>query len=430
MLNRINPPKAASIEHFKIKEAQSQRLNNGITLHWIDAGEHDILQLEILLRSGKWFETINGTSFFTSKMLFEGTGSRTSSEISEFFESFGVQVHVNPGNDFISVSALCLNKYFREIIPVLLDCLLQPSFPSGELDILKDLQIQQTKVNNEKGSYVASKEFRRMIFGEDHPYGKPLEMNDIDDHITPLLLKTFHSDRLFYQPELILTGKVREEYLTLLESNFAGISLSSLASEGFTSRNKSASSQKKIIGKPGSLQSSVRYGKKIIPKTHPDYSGLLVLNELLGGFFGSRLMKNLREEKGYTYGIHSSVINYINDSYFVISADFIKENTRQAIDEINKEIVRLQAEDVKLNELEMVKNYMLGGLLSDLETSFSLAEKFKAVYFYGLDYRFYDLYVQTIRNITPGTLRELAIKHLSITDFSLVIVGDDDIPSS
>lgn len=423
-MNRSLPPPARPIDRIRITQASTTHLTSGITLHLIEAGEHDILQLEIILHSGKWYEPANGISFFASKMLSEGTSRRTSREISEFFESLGAQFILNPGLDLVALTVICLEKHLNTIIPLVAECLFNSSFPGSELSILKDLQIQQIKVNHEKGSYVAAKEFRKMLFGTSHPYGQSLEIEDIGGSINPESLKHYHSGQLLKDMELILTGKIKEEHIHLLDTVFH------LEPPVFApaERRENAGMIRpglKKIPKPGSLQASLRYGKRIIQKTHPDYPGLMVLNELLGGFFGSRLMKNIREEKGYTYGIYSSIHNFLYDSYFVISADLIREHTLQAIEEINKELIRLQTEPAGEEEMEIVRNYMLGSFLSSLETSFSLTEKFKSIYFHGLGYDYYDRYLETVKTITPRQIQDLAAKYLSASEMSLVTVGEE-----
>ena len=177
------------------------------------------------------------------------------------------------------------------------------------------------------------------------------------------------------------------------------------------------------IEKPDSLQSSIRLGRRIIHKTHGDYIGLVILNELFGGFFGSRLMKNIREEKGYTYGVHSSIISNIYDNFWVIGTDVKKEFVKDTIEQIYLEMDRLGSDLISQEELELVQNYMLGHFVSSLETSFALADKFKNIHFFGQDYSFYDQYVDTINSITPEHLIELASTYLKPAAFKKAVVG-------
>ena len=172
-----------------------------------------------------------------------------------------------------------------------------------------------------------------------------------------------------------------------------------------------------------SIQSSIRIGRRIISKNHPDHFGLIILNEILGGYFGSRLMKNIREDKGYTYGIYSSLAHYVQDNFWVIGSDVGKQFIEPTLEEVFKEFKRLQEEPLDHTELETVKNYMLGNFLSSLETSFSLAGKFKKVHFFGLNYDYYDKYIDTIHTINAKRLQDLAGKYLNREDFKIVTVG-------
>ena len=164
-MNRTIPPPSRPIEQFNITKAETVHLSGGIPLHVIRSGQHDIIQFEIILRSGRWYEPSIGLSWFTAKMLAEGSRYKTSQEISKFFEFFGAQFKISPGIDLVTLSAIFLGKQFEKIIPVIAECLFEPAFPETELETIKDLQIQELKVNNERSSYVATREIRRQLFG-------------------------------------------------------------------------------------------------------------------------------------------------------------------------------------------------------------------------------------------------------------------------
>src|SRR5690606_8798304 len=162
---------------------------------------------------------------------------------------------------------------------------------------------------------------------------------------------------------------------------------------------------------------------KLFTKEHPDFVKLLVVNEILGGYFGSRLMKNIREDKGYTYGISSAMVPLKNKGYFIIGTDVNKENTGNTLQEIYKEIETLQNSLVSEEELNTVRSFMVGSFLSEINTPFALADKFKGVHLYGLDYDFYDAYLHTVNNITSIEIQNLAHQYLQKDTFSEVVVG-------
>lgn len=420
MLDRSLPPPAGEISKLEFTQAQSTYISSGVPVHMIDAGHHEILLIECIFRSGKWFENIPGVSLFSSKMLLEGSEYMNSGEIAEFFESHGARVEVHAGSDLNAFSVYVLKKHFEKVISVLKELFLHPAYASDELEILKDIQIQQIKLNDKKNNIRAGKEFRKLIFGKDHPYGRSLEIHDIKEFIFPENLRNYYRSALLSGMEIMISGKLDPGIINSLEI-FSEIPV-------LDNRESNIVLQYPVlpelqIAVKDSFQTSIRFGRRIIQKNHEDYLALIVLNELLGGFFGSRLMKNIREDKGFTYGIHSSLINHIHDSYWIIGTDAKKEFATDTLREIRHEFSRLREEPVGEDELAMVRNYLLGNFLSSLETSFSLADKFKNIYFFNLGYKYYEDYIHTLRTISAKQIQEMANRYLVDDEFKLVMVG-------
>lgn len=259
-----------------------------------------------------------------------------------------------------------------------------------------------------------------MLFGTAHPYGRSLEIEDIDQRISQDLLKGYYEQQLLHGPELIISGNLSDGLIEGLQIFSA---LENVLPEEKQLGIGDSGKSETIIPRKESLQSSIRWGRRIVHKTHPDFIGLLILNEIFGGFFGSRLMKNIREAKGYTYGIHSSILTHLQDSLWVVGTDVKKEFVSDTMAQIHLEADRLREMPVKDEELTLVKNYLMGNFLSSLETSFSLADKFKNIHFYGLDYSYYDRYLDALHSISPYDIQALADKYLATTAFKTVLVG-------
>jgi len=420
MLDRTIAPVAGKISNINFTKARTTSLSNGIPLHIINAGQHDIVRLEIIFKSGKWYEPTNGIAYFTSKMLLEGTSHMTSRELAENFEFNGAHVNINSGIDYNILVVYVINSKLSEIIGIIKDCLLNSTFSEEELAVLKDIKRQKIRINYEKNSFVAGREVRKLLYGKAHPYGRALETDEIDQSLSREQLIKYYRQDLLNGLEIIISGKISD---SLIESLQILNDLPVIAPQDKLWDIEAGGNSEKVISKKDSLQSSIRLSRRIIPKTHPDFTGLIVLNEVFGGFFGSRLMKNIRDDKGYTYGIHSSIVSHLRDSFWMVGTDVKKEFTADAIDQIYFEAERLRNEPVGIEELKIVRNYMMGNFLSSLETSFSLADKFKNIYFFGQDYSFYDKYIDTINTITALEIQELANTYLDKTEFKRVIVG-------
>jgi predicted Zn-dependent peptidase len=178
-----------------------------------------------------------------------------------------------------------------------------------------------------------------------------------------------------------------------------------------------------IIPRKEVFQSAIRVGKELFNRHHTDYAGMQVLNTVLGGYFGSRLMKNIREDKGYTYGIGSMIISLHHSGYFVIASEVGTGVTKKAVKEVFVEINRLRNELIPENELSLVKNYIMGQIIRMFDGPFATADTIKSILEYGLDFDYYDRTIETIMGITAVELRDLANKYLKPETFTEIIAG-------
>lgn len=420
MLDRKIAPPFKRVANIAIPQAKRTCLDNGIPLYYIEAGKQPVVRLEFIFKAGAWYEDNKGASYFAAKMLSEGTQQKSSAQISYEVEKFGAYLELNPTLDYSIVTLECLSKHLNNLLPLLHEILRQPTFPEDELVTLKNIKAQQTRVQNEKSSFLASKKFREAIFGEAHPYGKDLSLEDIDK-LTRDDVRSFYDQYYTLPFEVLISGLPHSGFIADINKIFGQTVLQKAAADPTYISHPISSPT--IIEKEANLQSSIRVGKKLLTKDQPDYVKLLIVNEILGGYFGSRLMKNIREDKGYTYGISSALVPLRNDGYFIIGTDVNKENTRNTLQEIYKEIEVLQTTLISDDELNTVRSFMIGSFLSEINTPFALSDKFKGVHLYGLGYDFYDSYLQTVNNITSTEIRDLAQQYLQRDTFSEVIVG-------
>jgi len=386
----------------------------------MDAGTQPVIRLEIVFAYGKWSENKNQASLFTSKMLLEGTQSKSSAEISEIIDGYGSFIEVTPGADYTTVSLYCVHEFLKPLLELLSEILMYPGFPDEELSKIKNIQAQALKINLEKNSYLASNYFRQRLFGHNHPYGKTLSEQTIDD-IERDDIYSFYQGLSNAPRELIVSGSITSEIIDQIKEVFVKQTYDPSVIK--TNHKIETNSSPKVENRKDSLQSSLRLGKLLVKKDNRDYHKIFIANTLLGGFFGSRLMKNIREEKGLTYGIYSSIPVLVNSGYFVIGADVMKQNKDLAIQEIYKELKLLRTQLPTGSEMEILRNYLLGTFQSEISTPFSLAEKFKEIHLYGLGYKFYDKLFTTIKNCKPSDITSTAEKYFHEDSMLSVAVG-------
>ena len=379
MPDRTKAPEIKTITDFALLKPEKSKLKNGLPLFVIRADPQPVCNLQLVFRAGKWYETARHTSTITAKMLTEGTRHKTSSELSGFFSQLGAFIEINAGADLLSVDIYTLSTHLGRLLEVVREILTEASFPDHELQNLTERIVQQIRVNEQKNSFVANNLIKAHLFGPGHAYGYAPVSAEIRE-VTTGSLNQFYQQRIQHQPfDIMLAGDVTDRHLQQLDDILGSLHIKDAAPEASREQVPADARRQQYIEKEDAVQTSIRMGKKMPQRQHPDHVPLEVLNEVLGGYFGSRLMRNLREEKGFTYGVHSNVAHLRNESYFALGTDVIKEKREEALSEIYREIEVLCHEPVLADELTLVKNYMAGNYIKSINTPLSLADHSKTI---------------------------------------------------
>jgi zinc protease len=423
LIDRSIAPDFKVVNAVNLPEPNTFQLDNGIDLHVINIGEQPVIRLECIFEAGSWSEQQIGASFFAIKMLSEGTSELTSQEISEAFDKLGAFTEMTHTSDRIGIVVYCLSRFLPEVLPIVNGLIQRAVFPEKELQDLRNITIQNLKVNKEKTAYLATTKFRAELFGIGHPYGQSQEETNITK--LPLDAIVSHYGKFIKNGRytLVLAGKVEDEHISFVNQFLGqGSGGEQYPATSFTP-SEDYKGKEVIVERPDSIQSSIRMGRILFNRHHPDYFKFLVTNEILGGYFGSRLMKNIREEKGLTYGISSHLVTLKQEGYFMIGTDVKKEFTQQTIEEIKKEIGLLQTELVGSNELQTVKNFMAGEFAGSLNTAFEVADRQKILLLDGLPSDFFNHYISQIHATTSEDVLDVANRYLRTEDMVTVIAG-------
>ena len=426
MLDRTIAPEIHEIDAVTLQIAEVTNLDNGVRVHSIINETQPVIRLDFVFKAGKWYENENGQSDLSTKMLLEGTVNLTARQIADKVAFYGASLDVNHGYDRTEVTLYCLAKYVNELLPIVIDVLENPSFPENEFELLKQRSQQNLKVQRQKNSYLATHAFTKQIYGDGHPYVFGYDENDLEK-IDLAKIKDFYKQHFSTKDmEVFACGAVdraMHQYITNSISNLKLNAKSEIEPRDSQASNASNLNKTELVKMPESLQSSIRMGKRFPMMHTEDYQKLLVLNEILGGYFGSRLMKNIREDKGYTYGIYSAISPKEHDTLFFIGTDVKSSVTEDTLTEIKKEIALLRSDEVPQDELDTVKNYMLGKFLNDIATIFEQCDRYKRIVLNDLPQDFYNNYVSVIRNITSKEIKDLANVYLAEQDLFTAVAG-------
>jgi predicted Zn-dependent peptidase len=420
MLDRTVAPPFNRSTSFDLIRPRIVHTTGGSALHFVVGGTQEVCKIELLFPAGRWYETTPGVSYFTSQLLNKGTEHKGSFVIAELFDQYGAHLEVTPGMDAVTVALYSMNKFLEPALQLLMELLTLSTFPEKELTQLKAIFLQNMKVNREKTSYLASVQIRKNIFGADHPYGRELEDEETLQLQSSILVD--HYRKHFRSAIALISGNVPEEQQQMV-AHLLGPLQTFQAAVPSQARTAEASPGRQLVEKPGSVQASIRMGKKIIGREHEDYADLLFLNHIFGGYFGSRLMKNIREEKGLSYGISSSLHTMAMDSYMMIGADVSSQQVGLTFEEIGKELAVLSSEPVGIEEMETARNHFIGSLQLEITTPFDHAEKIKNLLMYRLPDGFYQRLVQRVDRIGAEDLLRVAQRYFVPGSFVEVGVG-------
>lgn len=424
LINRSIAPELHEIGNIHILEAIASKLDNGIPVYRINAGYQELVKVELIFVNTAFDPAQPLLQSAANRMLSEGTTRHTAQQLADSVDYFGAFYETEENADYCSVNLYTLNKYLANTLPYLREIISEAIYPEQELNVYKQNNKQRLIVENEKVGSVARRKFNEILFGGKHPYGYFTQPDDFDKLNRNALREHQKNQYVSDRCRIVVSGKVGEETLQLLnqflgDKNWSG----SLEKKEPAAVMTYTGSRQQFLPKEGAVQSAIRIGRRMFNRTHADYPGMAVLNTVLGGYFGSRLMSNIREDKGYTYGIGSAMVSLREEGYFFISTEVGADVTGAALEEIYKEIELLKTEPVDEEELEMVRNYMLGTFIKGVDGAFQLADRFKAIHMHGLDYSYFQRYLEKIRTIEPDEIMQLANKYLVSTAFYELVVG-------
>lgn len=425
MLDRRTAPQLSTFKGLKYDYPSYVKLANGVKLYVVNSGEQDVNRLEVLYRGGLFEEAKALQSFALSSMLIHGTDRYSSKEISEFFDYNGAYVNASNHENYTQINCTSLNRNFKDVLPIFKCLLDKPAVPEREFDVLKS-QVKSAYQNvRERVKYLSQMAARKLYFGESHPLSHIITDEDVDS-LCVADVKRFHSE--FYKPEnctLVLSGKIGDKELALVEDAFGCDSVSGEASALVDVARHADDRKEILVNKDNALQSSIYMVQEAVPRSHPDYIKLRILIMALGGYFGSRLMQNIREDKGYTYGINAMLVGRRNGAKVVISSECDTAYTYLVIEEVKKEIVNLQQEPIPDWELEIVKNCMLSDLAKTLDSPFSMASCVTSNLLYETGEDYFNRQVAEIENINSKTLFDVANKYLDVNNFYVAVADNE-----
>ena len=425
MINRKKTPTILDAVDFnlQLKPCNHFTLDNAVPVYAVDAGAEEVLMLEFVFYAGNWQEDKNIVAATTNFMLKNGTKNKTAFAINDHFEFYGAYLTRSCYNETATLTLHTLAKHLPVLLPVIAEILTESVFPENELAIYKQNQKQKLEVNLKKCDFVANRLIDEYIFGFHHPYGKYTSVTDYDQLQKEELDQFYNTYYRQGKCILFVAGKLPADIQEQLNHFFGELpfNTASIAEKNY-SLNPAAEKKYAILNDEKGVQGAIRLARPFPNRHHPDFAKVQVLNNIFGGFFGSRLMSNIREDKGYTYGIHSYIQNHIHETAWMVSTEAGRDVCAATIAETYKEMENLRTGIIEEDELHLVRNYMIGSLLGDLDGPFQIIARWKSYILNGLSEDYFYKSIETFKTVSAEELQELAKKYLNPEEFYELLV--------
>lgn len=420
----LNQPPVVNPSISEVAQAQRTQTRNGVTLYTLSSDDFEVFRVTFVFRAGSVQQSSPFVASSVANLLSEGTAHLTSCEIAEKLDYYGSWFDVNIDRDFSYISFCMLSKFMKETMQVAREILLLPSFPEEEIATYAQKRKQKLALERAKVDSRARELFAQSLFGKTHPYGVSYDEKEYEGLKRENLVSFYEEHYTAKDCFVVCSGHVGKDELETVRE------IAEALPEGRPHSSMSfpeMSSQKEtFLVHEGAVQSSIRIGRILFERQHPDFVGMQVVATALGGYFGSRLMSNLREEHGFTYGVIAAMVNFEKTGYLAIGTQVGADVTKEALQEISHEIHRLRTELMPEEELSIVKNMMIGEMMRILDGPFGIADVTIENILCGKDNHSIEEQVREIRNFTPQRVRELAEKYLREEDLVKVVVGNQN----
>ena len=416
-LNRNLAPEFNPIKQVTLLPYEKIVLNNATPHYILKQTGSGVCKIEWIFDAGFVYQSKPLLAYFTNQMLENGTKTKSNSEFNAALDALGSYLELHCDQDTAMVTLYSLTKFTKESILLIYEMLSNPAFSEDEFERYKQQQIQEYLIQSQKVSFQARRLFSNKYFGASHPYAVSSEISDFKA-INVLDIKDFFKQRYTHALKMVFSSGDLPESIHEFVQSFTFPSANALINN-IPAPNSAPGQHWHLM--PDKIQCALRVGMPWVNRSHPDYFHLQFLNMLFGGYFGSRLMSNIREDKGYTYGIGSSVQHYKHHSFLIISTEIDASYSNNTIKEIKHEIQLLQNERCKLQEIETVRNFLLGNLLRQMDGIFNQSDVYKTLLLSELSNNYYQSFANHLYQINPERIQQLAQKYFSFEN--LVVCG-------
>ena len=429
MLDRSLKPEAVENINFEIPEIEKFNLKNGLKVFLVRKNSLPIVQFNFMVNAGSKIDPKNqkGLAYLTALLIDEGAGNLSALEIDNELESLGSILKVSCEHDSFAITLLTLKENLEKSFTIFSNIILKPRFEEEDFNREHKKLLNKITQSENEPSYLADTVFERLVFeNSDYMYPTMGNKNSVEN-ISNKDVKEFYGGNFFAgNCTLLAVGNItKEEITSISQNNLLNMKTCQANEENF--ENLSAENGKiYFVHKEGAAQSELRIGHITNDRNHKDYFAKLLMNAVLGGQFSSRLNSNLREDKGFTYGINSGFYYNKLSGQFEISTAVQSENTAAALTEIYKEINGIK-ENISDEEIAFVKSYLIKRFPAQFETYSQVSRQLATLVHYNLPDDYFNNYINKIEETTHEQIKNSALTYINNDRLKTVVVGDKNI---
>lgn len=422
MIDRTISPDVFDFESLSIRHPNEFFLDNGVRIVNLEMGEQPVTRLTVKWDNGRADCDSDVRFIMMYKLLREGTRSFSAEEISNTLEFNGTWLGVDPSDHSGAVSLYSLNSCFDKVFPTFMEIITAPAFPERAVALIGEKSAAAELLQHKKVSYLASRLDRSLIFGENHPMARRVNPDDYRDVTSSQIAELFARSIAANTPTVYICGQTAPILQNICEA------FSALTFQGDPIKEKIlppvlSEERFKYQKLDGSLQSALNISIPTIPRSHPDYIPLRYAIMALGGYFGSRLMKNIREDKGYTYGISAYLLGFRETGQIIISTQTDNQYAVPVVEEVLKEIERLKTVPLNDNEMKAFRRHALSTLAGMLDSPFTVMDHFISLDTNNIAPDYYEEQFRIIKALNPDDISHVTSRYLRPDNIRISLAG-------
>ncbi len=417
-------PEIKAMDMQNIKLPQKVVLSNGVPLYMINEGVREVVRLDLLFRGGYAIQDKPLQAMFTNRMLREGSGVLSAVAVSQKLDSCGAWIETYSSQNCNHITLYTLRKHLPELLKMLAEIVKNPAFPQKNLDVVRRANKSHFLINSRKVDVVAQRYFEKAIWGGEHKFGRLVCAEDYDAVTADLLSEYYKKVYGSRNCTIFLSGKFDDDTVDEVNAYFGNERWGNSSSVKIEDRPPLSPVRGRVnVEVDDTMQSGIKIGAMSVDSLHPDFYTLKYLSVLLGGFFGSRLMSNVRERNGFTYHIEADLSAYGSRNAFSVTSEAANEYVQPLIEEVYNEFRRLQTEPVSCEEMEKLRNCTLGELCREYESVLARADVFINTWLSGETFDGVNKYLEVVRTASSDDFMRLACKYLLSENMVEVVAG-------